>query len=550
MAWRLLVDEACATGATSTTGDGAPNVGDVRHNRRVKSNEELATLAQRTLAALEGARLPLDLPGADELEESRARLITQLRTRVLPHLENENLPVIVVLGGSSGAGKSTLFNSLVGREISPASVLRPTTRMPVIAMHPVDAPYMRGHALLELGRAETLPGAIPGVVLVDAPDLDSVEEHNRELARRLLDAADLWIFVTTPSRYGDSYSWDVLRDAYARGASTAVVINRLTRRAEAAVVEDLTARLRDAGLGQSPLLTVADAGPHEGLLTARLVDGLRARLLQLASSGYANTLADTTTAAMLPGMAEQLETLSEAVDMQATVIDQLKGAAATAAGKAAEELRGSARRGKFGSGAPTAAWLTAASSGGVLAGVSAEVGPRWLQRGAQARRDAAMTAVFSAAQDAIAVALRAALEGVADSIAAAWQDVPLDVTPLVERARDELNLDAAGRRALDAWRSTIKGLVADSVPAHHPWFGPAGRASLLGTAASGVSGAERIARDGLGATTVREAREDLAERLAGAVDGVVDTYVRSLGSVAVGNGRELRLRAAEFSENF
>ena len=40
----------------------------------------------------------------------------------------------------------------------------------------------------------------PGLALLDAPDIDSVVEANRDLARQLLAAADLWLFVTTAAR--------------------------------------------------------------------------------------------------------------------------------------------------------------------------------------------------------------------------------------------------------------------------------------------------------------------------------------------------------------
>src|SRR5690625_6486228 len=54
---------------------------------------------------------------------------------------------------------------------------------------------------LEL-RAET--AVPPGLALLDTPDIDSVAAGNRELARQLLRAADLWLFVTTANRYADS----------------------------------------------------------------------------------------------------------------------------------------------------------------------------------------------------------------------------------------------------------------------------------------------------------------------------------------------------------
>ena len=55
-----------------------------------------------------------------------------------------------------------------------------------------------------------------GLVIVDAPDFDSVERSNRDLAVELMEAADLVIFVTTVTRYADQVPWDILARARQR----------------------------------------------------------------------------------------------------------------------------------------------------------------------------------------------------------------------------------------------------------------------------------------------------------------------------------------------
>ena len=59
----------------------------------------------------------------------------------------------MVVGGSTGAGKSTLVNSLVGAVVSPAGVLRPTTRLPVLACHPDDLRWFEDDRILPGPRA-------------------------------------------------------------------------------------------------------------------------------------------------------------------------------------------------------------------------------------------------------------------------------------------------------------------------------------------------------------------------------------------------------------
>ena len=62
-----------------------------------------------------------------------------------------------------------------------------------------------------------------GLAILDAPDIDSVEERNRTLAAQLLAAADLWLFVTSAARYADQVPWDFLKPGR-RAQSTAVAI--------------------------------------------------------------------------------------------------------------------------------------------------------------------------------------------------------------------------------------------------------------------------------------------------------------------------------------
>src|SRR5690606_39198472 len=136
---------------------------------------------------------------------------------------------VVVLGGSTGAGKSTLVNSVVGREITPAGVIRPTTTHPVLAVREEDAWFVADHPITELAELRTADSVPAGLALLDAPDLDSVLEDNRNLANLLLETADLWLFVTTAARYGDAVPWRVLQQARDRGVTVAVALNRVPR---------------------------------------------------------------------------------------------------------------------------------------------------------------------------------------------------------------------------------------------------------------------------------------------------------------------------------
>lgn len=106
--------------------------------------DALTALRERVAAA----RFPLPLPGAERARRSRAELLAQLDDYLVPRLRTPEAPLLAVIGGSTGAGKSTLVNSLVGRRVSEAGVLRPTTRTPVLVCHPDDRSWFVGQRVL------------------------------------------------------------------------------------------------------------------------------------------------------------------------------------------------------------------------------------------------------------------------------------------------------------------------------------------------------------------------------------------------------------------
>ncbi|MDY5153968.1 GTPase [Actinobaculum suis] len=509
---------------------------------------DFAKLVERTMTALEGARLPLSMPGSEEVGEARIQLLTRLGSRVLPKLRQSDTPAVIVFGGSSGAGKSTLFNSLLGAEYSQASVLRPTTRTPVIAVHPENVEAMQDHAVTKTGNLVVTEGAVPGAVLVDAPDLDSVDADNRELSRRLLDAADLWIFVTTASRYGDLVSWDILTEAHARGTTIAVVLNRVREEALRDVRRDLVARLNSAGLGNAPLLTVPDAGPHEGLLPEEIVTELRAFFESIGAAGYSEALVERSNALMLPQTADTLERIAAAVEAQAQMIEALQQRAQDATASICEELASLASHGRFGQGAPTTTWLTHASAGGALAGVNPNNRPNLLQRRRSGERDQAVTEVFDGVVRSLRTTLSRALTSAEGAVQAAWGQGIADTTQILAQAQAQSDRPAVIAKAIYEWMGDLKNLI--TTQNSKGWFGAAGTASLLGAAAGGVHGATALARSLLGPEVVRSGRESLTAALDRAVDNTLQPFMDALGTVDVGNGRELRLRAAEFRTRF
>src|SRR5215204_1344992 len=105
---------------------------------------------------LRSTRLELEVPGAEEARRARDELVAQVDDYLLPRLRQMEAPVLMVVGGSTGAGKSTIVNSLIGSVVSPAGVLRPTTRVPVLACNPDDVRWFQDDRILPGARAARL----------------------------------------------------------------------------------------------------------------------------------------------------------------------------------------------------------------------------------------------------------------------------------------------------------------------------------------------------------------------------------------------------------
>ncbi len=220
------------------------------------------------------------------------RALRRLQDVVLPRLEDADAPVLVVVGGSTGSGKSTLVNSLLGRNVSRAGAVRPTTRRPLLICSPQQRDwFMSDRVLPRLAKSEGSGGdsldAItiaveetlwPTVGIVDAPDIDSVEDGNRRLASELLDGADLWVFVTTAARYADAVAWKHLEEAGSRGLRVAIVLNRVPVGAAEEVREDLASLARQRGLGEVMIVTVEEQPLTDGRLPAAAIAPIGAYL--------------------------------------------------------------------------------------------------------------------------------------------------------------------------------------------------------------------------------------------------------------------------------
>jgi energy-coupling factor transporter ATP-binding protein EcfA2 len=310
---------------------------------------------------LAGRVAALDVP-SDHARRRVRQLRDHLASHVRPRARSLEAPLLVLLLGPTGAGKSSLFNALVGRRSSETGVLRPTTRELVVLARPGDRDTLTGRggplAGVESGRLRLIadPAAPEGVVLVDAPDVDSVEHANRELTDRLVEAADLAVFVTTATRYADRVPWEVLGRVRERGLPLTAVVNRMPPGDEAReiVLTDLRRLFAEGGLDRAEapldLLAVEEGAldPAVDGLAPAAVAPLRARIDALAASrGERLRLAARALGGSLAGLEPQLRTIGDDLEHAAIDADRLRRLATDAYERELGGLRDELSRGTF-----------------------------------------------------------------------------------------------------------------------------------------------------------------------------------------------------------
>lgn len=487
------------------------------------------------MESLERVEFPLEVPGATELRLKKDALATQLSTRLLPHLEQDNVPTLVVFGGSSGAGKSTLTNSILGEDVTEASIIRPTTRTPVVVYHTGDEAAMAGHGVAAFSTMVATDNAISSLAIIDAPDLDSIDDENRELSDTLMNVADLWVFVTTASRYGDNVAWSALTEAHARGLTVAVVLNRLPARAKKAVRADLMTRMNEAGLGDAPLFIIDDAGPLEERLDEAVVAELRSWLELIARQHRASSPAYRTARSVLPAMRSELGEIADGAAFQVEMAEMLIADAEGAVAGPTSKLDASLKAGRLAAGAPTTRWLTLASSGGVLAPLVA--GKKGLLPAlGKDKRDRAVMQVADAIDDALTVSLEQALADSKEAVTKAWEFGPVDTTNL----KVHLSTDII-ERAIGAWHDDSLETAGRTKAEIAKRFSNEGYAALLRAAAGGVSGARKIVPEG----ALTQVETSLRDRCRAAVKEISDAYAGRIKDIRIPDATKLRIRAAE-----
>jgi energy-coupling factor transporter ATP-binding protein EcfA2 len=429
-----------------------------------------ARLLEATLLNLHKriAAVPLvfDIPGTDEVTTERAKLLSQIDDYLLPRVRESAAPLLVALVGSTGAGKSTLVNSIVGTQVSLTGVRRPTTNSPVLACHPDDIhwfaenmflptlPRVRQEGLARPGRDGLLvlaasEGMTKGIALLDTPDIDSVVRAHYDFAYQFLDASDLWLFMTSASRYADAPVWELLQHARDRGAALGIVLSRVPPSHRTELISHFTAMLDANGVQAENRFVIPETGIVDGVLPDDIFQPIRDWLNETAQrTDRRVAVLGKTMSGMLDTFKLRVPRLAAHVDAQVVLRTRLRREAETSYATALETFDDGTHAGHLLVGEVQARWQDYAASGDLgtaLRGKRTKRGAAGTRRGGKRERTDATTTRYAALEAALRAALEALVVSVADraaeQVTRVWRDNPGGAALLAaaeeSRVRDE-----------------------------------------------------------------------------------------------------------------
>ena len=459
--------------AAPDDGAGPPSEPPARVNAQLIESAILAL--RRPIVA---AQLPLEAPGVEEARAERRKLLGQIDDYLLPRLRESGSPVLVALVGSTGAGKSTLVNSIVGAQVSMTGIRRPTTNSPVLACHPDDVdwfaenvflptvPRVRQEGLARSGRDGLLvlaasEGMPKGVALLDTPDIDSVVQEHRDFAHQFLDASDLWLFMTTATRYADAAVWELLQHARDRGAALGIVLSRVNEDSAPQLIDHFGAMLEANGLSHHQRFLILETVLRDGKwLPPEASTPIRRWLAEASQSDRRVAVLSQTMSGVLDTFPIRVPALAAQVEAQAALRDDLIAAVAGAYRAALAGIETSTADGSLLSGEVLARWQDFAGTGDLLRALQTR---RAVGKQRRRRSPARAQTLRAAVRTALVSLLISAAHRAAENSVSRWRELPAGAALLNQLAAGEEGDDWDGSQfAIDA--GLIFGLDAGAAP--------------------------------------------------------------------------------------
>ena len=221
--------------------------------------------------AVESSRGRLD----EQLLDDAAEVVDRAGARLRLSADH----TVVALAGATGSGKSSTFNALTGLELAAVGVRRPTTSWTMACVwgtegagdlldwlgvpqrHQVERESTLDSSTASPGNADPTGHGLQGLVLLDLPDHDSTEVNHHVEVDRLVNLADLLVWVLDPQKYADAAVHDrYLRPLASHKEVMLIVLNHIDEVAperRQLMVDDLQRILATDGLEGVPVIATS-----------------------------------------------------------------------------------------------------------------------------------------------------------------------------------------------------------------------------------------------------------------------------------------------------
>ncbi|GHC89986.1 ABC transporter [Nocardiopsis terrae] len=457
------------------------SAGPAKHRAPTNEDDHFEQVLESLRRQIRDLDFAEGLVGAEEGRALREDVLAQLSDYVLPRVRRPDIPLLIAVAGSTGAGKSTLVNSLVGEQVTTTGVRRPTTNSPVLACNPADVdwfseasfipslPRVRQQGLampgkdgmLVLAATEAMP---PGVALLDTPDVDSAVAAHHEFAAKFLDAADLWVFVTTSGRYADARVWEFLQVARDRDTSLAVVLSRVPRKGRRQLLDHFGAMLEANGLGNAARFAIPETDQIEGeRFTSNVADHIREYLADVAGEAeQRDRVSRRTFIGVIDSFRTRVPELVRQVEAQIETGRSLGAAVDDAYAGAAARIDTALGDGTLLRGSLLARWQEVAASGELAKSLRLRGRRARKGRAEQAERGQRVSALERAVRDALEALVVSAEERASEQIEQRWREVPGGAA-LADRALDQPGSGTLAkqlRQEITEWQREVAEMTA------------------------------------------------------------------------------------------